>query len=122
MNLCKNYSPSTRRCAFRSVWQSRKDYAAGKIVECVGKECPNWGEKDKMSYNRDEISEEQAKQWAAYMQKKPHAWVIGNVNELNLYKAALTKAVSLPKGQLPHEKGRYFTTMICGQVVVTEDK
>lgn len=39
----------------------------------------------------------------------------------SLHQAALTKAVSLPKGQLPHEAGRYHTTWINGQVVVTPE-
>lgn len=41
--------------------------------------------------------------------------------ELRLYKAALTRAVSLPKGQLPHGEG-YCSVMLNGQVVVREDK
>ncbi len=41
--------------------------------------------------------------------------------ELNLYKQALTKSVSLPKGQLPHESGKYYTVMLNGNVVVKKD-
>ena len=36
---------------------------------------------------------------------------------LNLHKMALTKAVSLPQGQLPHGQG-YYTWMNGGNVVV----
>ncbi|HAR34679.1 MAG TPA: hypothetical protein DCR95_11530 [Desulfobacter sp.] len=43
-------------------------------------------------------------------------------SELALYKAALTKAVSLPMGQLPHESGRYYAWMNGGQVVVVPDR
>jgi hypothetical protein len=43
-------------------------------------------------------------------------------SELALYKAALTKAVSLPMGQLPHESGRYYTWMNGGQVVVVPNR
>lgn len=42
--------------------------------------------------------------------------------ELKLYKAALTKSVSLPMGQLPHESGRYYAWMNNGQVVVMPDR
>ena len=41
-------------------------------------------------------------------------------NELNRYKQALTRAVALPKGQLPHGQG-YFTCMLNGNVVVKEE-
>lgn len=37
--------------------------------------------------------------------------------ELNLYKQALTKSISLPKGVLPDAKD-YYTVMLCGNCVV----
>ena len=40
---------------------------------------------------------------------------------LDLYKLALTKAVNLPKGQLPHEPGKYYSAMINGIVYVKEE-
>lgn len=41
--------------------------------------------------------------------------------ELARYRQALTRAVSLPMGQLPHGQG-YCSVMINGEVVVKPDK
>lgn len=41
--------------------------------------------------------------------------------ELNRHKQALTKSVSLPKGQLPHGQG-YYTWMNGGNCVVEKEK
>jgi len=39
------------------------------------------------------------------------------LDEMNLYKKALTKACSLPKGQLPNDKD-YYSVMLNGNVIV----
>lgn len=49
---------------------------------------------------------------------KHHDWITQELlKEIKAYKQALTRAVALPKGQLPDGQN-YYTTMLCGNVIV----
>ena len=43
------------------------------------------------------------------------------MDQLSLYKRALTKAVALPKGRLPHDDN-YYSTIVNNNVVVKKEK